>query len=197
MKARLLIGFSLLLAGSPFAACAAPAGDLLIIPGKRIGLTPLGPQGSRTLAHMAKPYRADAAMSQRFLVWIAGPYTLFIHTASNGALNVKPLDGVTIDAIRVTSPYYHTREAQYPGDGAHVGSTLAQVRHWFPRVRSVNLKTDSATLFYDDSRSGIAFEFDRPAAPNSRTIAVMIHPPGSPCFADARQVRDLLQEPPP
>ena len=196
MKARLLIGLLLLLAGSPFAACAAPAGDLLIIPGKRIGLTPLGPQGNRTLAHMTKPYRADAAMSQRFLVWIAGPYTLFIHTTSNGALNVKPLNGVTIDAIRVTSPYFAAHDARKPGDGVHVGSTLAQVRHWFPRVRPAS-SADSTTTLYDDAQNGIAFEFDQPAAPNSRTIAVMIHPPGSPCFADARQVRDLLQEPPP
>lgn len=195
MNTRLLLGLSLLLAVPPIALSAAPRGDLFIVPGKRIGLTPLGPQGSRTLDHMAKPHRSDGAMSQGYFVWVShpqtgGPYTLFIHTTSNGALDVKPLNGLTIDCIRVTSPYFVTRAAR--GDGLHVGSTLAQIRRRFPRVRPV----DGDRTLYDDARGGIAFEFARPAAPSSRAIAVMIHPPGDSQFADARQVRDLLQSPP-
>lgn len=194
MKTRLLIALSVSLAGSAFAAHAAPRGDLSIVPGRRIGLTPLGPQGRRTLDHMAQPYRSDGAMSQGYFVWVVkrrsdGPYTLFIHTTSNGALDVKPLDGVTIDCIRVTSPYFATRDVRGPGDGLHVGSTLAQIRRRFPRVRP----SDDTHTFYDDARSGIAFEFARPPAPTSQAIAVMIHPPGDSTLADARQVRDLLQ----
>ncbi len=197
MNTRLLACLSLLLASFPIALSAAPAGDLFIVPGKRIGLTPLGPQGSRTLDHMAKPHRSDGAMSQGYFVWVSqpptgGPYTLFIHTTSNGALDVKPLNGLTIDCIRVTSPHFVTRAARGRGDGLRVGSTLAQIRRRFPRVRPV----DGDRTLYDDARSGIAFEFARPAAPSSRAIAVMIHPPGDSQFADARQVRDLLQSPP-
>ncbi len=196
MNTRLLVALSLLPAcAAP--VLAAPSGDLFIVPGKRVGQTPLGPQGRRTLDHMVKPYRSDAAMSQGYLVWRAksrsdGPYTLFIHTTSNGARDVKPLDGVTIDCIRVTSPYFVTRDMREPGDGLHVGSTLAQIRRRFPRARPAA----ATPTLYDDARGGIAFEFARPATLTSRAIAVMIHPPGSPSFADARQVRGLLQSPP-
>jgi len=138
-------------------------------------------------------------MSQRYLVWVSpaptgGLYTLFLHTTQNGVLDVKPLNGLTIDCIRVTSPHFVTRDARAPGDGLHVGSTLAEIRRRFPRVRPV----PQVPMLYDDTRGGIAFEFARPAAPNSCAIAVMIHPPSSPFLflANARQVRDLLQSPP-
>lgn len=141
MNTQLLVALSLLPACA-VPVLAAPRGDLFIVPGKRIGLTPLGPQGRRTLDSMARPYRSDGGMSQGYLVWVAksrsdGPYTLFIHTTHNGVLDVKPLNGVTIDCIRVTSPHFVTRDVRAPGDGLHVGSTLAEVRRRFPRVRPV------------------------------------------------------------
>ena len=174
-------------------AAAAPAipGDFLIVPGQRIGQTPLGSQGSRTLSRLPRPYRHDVGMSQTYSVWVSHTLlqgrrnTLFIHTTSNGALNVKPLDGVTIDVIRVTSPRFQTTH------GLHVGSTLAQIRRRFPRARAIT----GETTIYDDMGGGIAFEFPHPPVSQSHSIAVMIHPSGESHTANARQVRDLVQSP--
>ena len=76
-------------------------------------------------------------MSQRYYVWTSRtahglPHTLFLHAVSNGALNVKPLSGLTIDTLRVTSPAFATQT------GLQVGSTLAQIRRQFPHLRPAN-----------------------------------------------------------
>ncbi|MDQ2800675.1 MAG: hypothetical protein M3Y13_13685, partial [Armatimonadota bacterium] len=145
-------------------AAAAPArsGDFLIVPGQRIGRTLLGSQGSRMLSHLPTPTRSDGGMSQQYLVWLSSASrrgrrdTLFIHTVRNGELTVKPLDGVTIDVIRVTSPVFATQS------GLHVGSPLAQIQHQFPHLRSANRFTNPSHTLYDDKSRGIAFEFAHP-----------------------------------
>lgn len=175
------------------AVTAAPKpGDFVIVPGDRIGKTPLGSQGRQTLACMANPYRADASMSQTYSVWVSQaakgeqPNTLFIHTVSNGALNVKPLSGVTIDVVRVTSPQFRTL------NGLAAGSTLAQIRRRFPQAKAVS----GDPTIYDDRHQGIAFEFAKPPTSRSHCIAVLVHPPGLSQLANAHQVQDLLQSPP-
>ena len=172
-------------------ALAAPSNAFLVAPGHRIGHTLLGSDGTRTLAALPKPYRSDVGMSQRYYVWTSPaahgePHTLFVHAVSNGALNVTPLSGLTLDTIRVTSPRYATKA------GLHVGSTLAQIRHQFPQLRSAN---SDATL-YDDKKRGIAFEFARRPDASTRAIAVMVHTPGKFYPVTARQVRAVLQEVP-
>ena len=172
-------------------ASAAPPDAYLIVPGHSIGHTLLGADGKRTLAALPKPYRSDAGASQRYYVWVSPvahgkPNTLFVHAVANGALDFKPLDGVTIDTVRVTSPAFATRS------GLHVGSTLSQIWHQFPHLRPAN---SDATL-YDDKSRGIAFEF--PAHPNasSRAIAVTVHTSGQIAGATAQQVNELLTEAP-
>lgn len=169
---------------------AAPSNALLIVPGQRIGHTLLGHDGAFTLAHLPKPTRSDAGMSQQYFVWVSpAPHgtqnTLFVHATDNGALNVKPLSGLTFDTVRVTSPSFATQT------GLHVGSTLAQVRRQFPHLQSANA---DQTLF-DDKSSGIAFEFASHPDSNARAISVSVHTPGQPATATKKQVSELLKTP--
>ncbi len=179
---------SALLLGSASAASAAPPNAYLVVPGHRIGHTLLGSDGQYTLAALPKPTRSDAGMSQEYFVWTSHaahgqPHTLYIHATHNGATNVKPLSGLTIDTIRVTSPAFATQ------NGLHVGSTFAKIRHRFPHLRSVN----SAHTLYDDKSRGIAFEFARRPHASSRAIAVTVHMPGQAATATAYQVRETLK----
>jgi len=167
---------SALLLGASSAASAAPLNAYLVVPGHRIGHTLLGSDSARTLASLPKPTRSEGAASNRYYVWDAPaahaqPHTLFVHAVTNGSLRFKPLDGVTIDTVRVTSPAFATQS------GMHVGSTFAQILHQFPHLRSVNLFKDPHTL-YDDKARGIAFEFAAHPKASSRALAVTVHTPG-------------------
>lgn len=183
---------SALLLGSVCAASAAPPNAYLVVPGHRIGHTLLGADGKRTLAALPKPTHSDAGMSQQYFVWTSPashgkPHTLYIHAVDKGALDAKPTDGLTIDTIRVTSPAFATK------DGLHVGSTLSQIRHQFPHLRSTSRFTNPSHTLYDDKSRGIAFEFASRPKPNSRAIAVTVHTPGHPATATAYQVRETLK----
>ncbi len=169
---------------------AAPSNAFLVVPGHRIGHTLLGHDGAYMLAHLPEPARSDAGMSQRHFVWTSPAAhgtqnTLFVHAVSNGALNVKPLSGLTFDTIRVTSPSFATQ------NGLHVGSTLAQIQRLFPHLRPAN---SDATL-YDDKKRGIAFEFARQPGANTRAIAISVHTPGQGGGTTAQQVCELLKTP--
>ncbi len=177
---------SAFLFGAAYVAPAAPPNAYLIVPGHRIGHTLLGRDGARTLASLPKPTHSDAGASQRYYVWASPaahgkPHTLFVHAVANGARNVKPLDGVTIDTVRVTSPAFATQS------GLHVGSTLSQIRHQFPHLRSVNLFKNPHTL-YDDKSRGIAFEFASHPNASSRAVAVTVHTPGQVATTTASEV---------
>ena len=166
----------------------AHPGSNLIIPGQSIGQTYLGRNGALYLNKLPKPNAVDAGMSQTRQVWVSKKGgqrtdTLFIHTVSNGALNVQPLQGVTIDNIRVTSPWFHTPS------GLSTGSTLAQIRRHFPNVRPV----DRDRTLYDDAKLGIAFEFAH-ATVGSPCIAIMVHPSGDVHVADREEVNRVLNE---
>lgn len=181
---------SALLLGSVCAASATPLNAYLVVPGHRIGHTLLGRDGARTLASLPKPTGSDAGMSQRYFAWTSPaahgqPHTLYIHATHNGLTDVKPLDGLTIDTVRVTSPAFATQR------GLHVGSTFAQIQRWFPHLRSIN----SAHTLYDDKARGIAFEFASRPKPSSRAIAVTVHTPGQAATATAYQVRETLKTP--
>lgn len=117
---------------------------------------------------------------------LAGPpHTLFLPAVTNGALSVKPLSGLTIDTLRVTSPAFATQS------GLHVGSTFAQIRRQFPHLRPTN----AVHTLYDDKARGIAFEFVRRPSASSHAIAITVHTPGQDATATASQVRELLPAP--
>lgn len=174
---------------------ATPTDNFLIVPGHRIGQTALGPNGAAELKHLPKPSAEDDGMMQRRLVWVSHTSghadTLFIHTTANGAYgNVKPVDGVTIDTIRITSRQFHTR------NGISTASTLAQIRRRF-RTARVD-KFNSGT--YVDARQGISFELARPVSSASRCIGISIYPPSSgsdSAETDQSEVDDLLKDPHP
>ena len=166
----------------------AQSNSNLIIPGESIGQTQLGANGKTYLNKLPKPNAVDAGMSQTRQVWVSkqGNHTdtLFIHTVSNGALNVQPIDGVTIDNIRITSSWFHTSSGNLS-----TGSTKAQVLHSFPNARPV----EGNPNIYDDAKLGIAFEFAKQTNNGSRCIAITVHPKGNVHFATADEVNRVLQ----
>lgn len=182
-----VFGLAAVLSMAALPPAPAQAGSNLIIPGQSIGQTYLGRNGAFYLNKLPKPNAVDVGMSQTRQVWVSKKGgqrtdTLFIHTVSNGALNVQPLQGVTIDNIRVTSPWFHT-----PG-GLSTGSTLAQIRRHFPNARPV----DRDRTLYDDAKLGIAFEFAQSATVGAPCIAIMVHPSGDVHVADMEEVNRVL-----
>lgn len=169
-------------------ADAGQTSDSLIVPGKRIGQTHLGSDGAETLKRLPKPAGVDRGMSKTRQVWKSkpgGPFeTLFIYAINNGALDVQPADGVTIELIRVTAKYFRTE------NGISTGSTLEQVRKAFPDAAPV----DGAPSIYDDVKQGIAFELPEEPTAGSLCIAIMVHPPGESNFATQAQVASVLEE---
>ena len=181
------MGFMALLASTGLAN-AGQTSDSLIVPGERIGQTHLGNDGAETLKHLPKPSGVDRGMSKTRQVWKSKPggplETLFIYTVNNGAMDVEPSDGVTIELIRVTAKYFRT------ANGISTGSTLEQIRKAFP---------DAAPLvdvpnIYDDLKEGIAFEFSNEPSSDSPCIAIMVHPPGESDVATQAQVASVLEE---
>ena len=192
MKHSKLIILSIALALSVFPPVHSQPTDQrgasLIRPGESIGQTHLGAKGGFDLKKLPQPDLVDNYTSHSVRVWISNKAgrtdTLFVKTVSNSALGVRPLDGVSVELIRVTSPWYHT------ASGLSTGSTLARIRREFPDARSV----DNDQRLYGDSKRGIAFEFARNPTADSPCSAVMVHPPGKQQVASADEVENLLRE---
>lgn len=167
---------------------AVSADRFLIVPGRSIGRTALGPDGAAQLRRLPPPTEQDDGMSQERMVWVSRAHgrtdTLYLHLTQNGALDVRPLSGETIDTIRVTSSHFHTR------DGISTASTLAQIRRRFPSVHPTFAETP---MLYDAPRRGISFEFARPVTPASQCIGITVYKPAvsSPGVAEADVARLL------
>jgi hypothetical protein len=158
------------------APARAVSADRLIVPGRGVGKLRLGPDGVANLQRLRRSDFGDVGMSQTRQVWVSKSKrhdTLYLHTVSNGALDVHPIRGVTIDRVRVSSPWFHTR------GGLSVGSTLAQARRRYPDLRREPQRdVTGATVLYDVPRKGIAFEF-RQAAPTAHCIGITVYTPGN------------------
>lgn len=151
-------------------AGAAPADSLLIVPGRSIGRTVLGPNGAAELSRLPPANASDNGMQQTSLVWTSPTSrdTLYIHAINNSVENdLKTMNGTSINEIRVTSRRFHTI------NGISTASTFAQVRRHFPDARPVN----GTPNLYDDRRHGIAFEFAQPVLLSSRCIGVSVIKP--------------------
>lgn len=158
------------------ASAAPPCAARLVTPGQGIGHVRLGPHGTASLRRLRPADYADVGMSQTRQVWVspAAPHsTLFLHTVSNGALDIRPLNGLTINEVRVSSAWFRTRR------GLHVGSTLAAVRRAFPDARPMSPGSGrrGSTVFYASVRQGIAFEFTH-AAPQAHCVGITVYTPG-------------------
>jgi hypothetical protein len=162
--------------------------DLTIVPGSSMAGVALGPNGLQELKKLGKPYRVDRGMSQTRQVWKwSRPEgrldTFFVHTVSNGVIDAKPPDGVTIDLIRSTVARFKT------SGGIGVGRTLDEIRQNFPDVAPI----DRTPTIFDDVKRGIAFEFSTAPIGHSVCIAVMVHPPGHSNIATQEQVAEVLE----
>ena len=191
MTTRFLTGLALAGLCLSARADAAPADHFLIVPGKSIGQTALGPNGAAELKHLPPPTVFDHAMMQSSLVWVSHAPghsdTLYIHDISNSVLD-KPTPGDSINEIRITSRQFHTPS------GISTASTLAHIRRRFPNIRPV---TGTPGLF-EDILHGITFEFAPPATPASRCIAISVLKPlpggSGDGLATQRDVDELLKD---
>ncbi|HWB59556.1 MAG TPA: hypothetical protein VG733_08690 [Chthoniobacteraceae bacterium] len=167
---------------------AKPSKADLIVPGSNIGNTFLGPNGWHYLDRLPLPPISEGHMSQRDYLWISGKpprvHSLYIHTTANAPLDAKPVDGETIDEIRITSPEFRT------GDGLKCGSTYAQILAVFPKIRPGDGRE---TGIYFDRARGIAFEFEGKPDGDSPCIAITVFPPGLPRLATRQQIDDFIK----
>jgi hypothetical protein len=166
----------------------ASAQSNLIVAGQSIGQTHLGRFGADYLARLPKPDADDSGMGRYRSVWLSKNQagrkdTLYIFSVANGPRDIEPSNGVSIELIRVTSPWYHT------ANGISTGITLPRILRGFPGVRS----TDSSLNLYDDANRGIAFEFAGGATAGSPCIAIMVHPPGKVDLTSAKDVNEILR----
>jgi hypothetical protein len=166
---------------------SAQTGSNLIVPGQSIGQTHLGRFGANDLARLPKPDADDSGMGKYRSVWLSKNQagrkdSLYIFSIANGPRDIKPADGVTIQLIRVTSPWYDT------ANGISTGSTLSQILRRFPGARS----TGQNRNLYDDPNQGIAFEFTGSVTTKSPCIAIMVHPAGKVNLASAQDVNEIL-----
>jgi hypothetical protein len=190
MKIRFISIWLLAVVAAAMSA-ARPIGRMIprVVPGVSIGSIVLGNNGAETLHRLPKPYASDAGMSQTRQVWkLPQPGdrfdTLFIHTVSNGVIDAKPPDGVTIDLIRITARRFRTAQ------GISVGSSLEEIRNAFPSVAPV----DGVPTVFDAVQQGIAFEFERTPDAHSPCIAIMVHPPGQSQIATQQQVASVMED---
>jgi hypothetical protein len=191
-RGTLLLVSALTLFGAlPFAISAELAEQELIVPGKSIGKTHLGSNGTAYLKDLPKPNASDPGMSQNRLIWVSGnapeSNILFIHTVANGVIDAKPSEGVTIDEIRVTSKQFQTREE------IKCGNTLAEIRKAFPDIQPAGGASGSV---YQDAAHGIAFEFDGTAKDDSSCIAITVFAPNAARVTTRDQIAGLLKDHP-
>jgi hypothetical protein len=181
-----LVSIISLLASLTVTSQSAPQ-QASLVPGHSLAGIGLGPNGLEELKKLGKPYRIDRGMSQTYQVWKwfkpGGRFdTFFVHTTNNGATDVQPSDGVTIDLIRTTATRFKT------ADGIAAGSTLEQIRKSFPDAAPV----DGTPTILDDVKRGIAFEFSNPPTDQAPCIAVMVHTPGQENSATQQQVAEVM-----
>jgi len=183
------LAFALAVGVATLPQASAQTGSNLIVPGRSIGQAHLGRYGAVYLAKLPNPDADDSGMGRYRSVWLSRKAggradTLYIYSVANDPRNIKPLNGVSIKLIRVTSPWYRTSK------GLSTGSTLSQILGHFPGVRPA----DRSQTLYDDAKRGIAFEFAGPARSGSACIAIMIHPPGDVNLATAQDVNEILRQ---
>lgn len=152
----------------------------LIIPGKQIGLSIINTASASLYKSLGKPGAVDATMGGKSLAsWFSKPVVhgndtiinetnIYFTTPNFGMPKAK--DGAAI--IRITSPAFMTN------DRIRVGSTLAQVQHYFSRAARtasyISEKTKQQVLVYDDAAAGIIFEIDG----QQTCIGIVVYKPG-------------------
>ncbi|MEH1838838.1 MAG: hypothetical protein V7L20_08735 [Nostoc sp.] len=177
-----VLGFAAALSLTTLPFASAESKSNLIIPGQSIGQTHLGLNGGINLGK--PPDAGDFAMMKGDSVWVSKQgnkkNTLYIHYLKNAALNVQPIDGITIETIRITSSWFHT------DSNISTENTKAQILRRFPKASS----NEKGTLFVDE-KLGIAFEFAQ-STDNSPCIAISVFSPSRPYVTTKERVQYLL-----
>ena len=144
--------------------------DSLIIPGKSIGQISLNENAANVYKLLGKPDSSDAAMGKSLSTWYADHdkkgYVTQIFCArdmGNADENIS-----SINQIRVTSPYFKTKE------GICAGTTLQEINAVFSTKKSVSYPNKNSPYAIYDNGKGIAFEINN----SQKCMAVIVYLPG-------------------
>lgn len=131
---------------------------MLILPGQSIGNIALFQNAETLEGILGKPDLSDAAMGKAWLTW----FSKVSDTVTGNELNIyttykdnEMLEKV-VRQIRITSNEFKTSE------GMSTGKSLNEIQQFYPNLEIVgkyDLETQMPVTVYDDTASGIAFEF--------------------------------------
>lgn len=154
---------------------AAVAADQLIIPGERVGKTPLGLPADSLTALLGRPDLSDAAMGKAWLTWNGkrdehnNRTELNIYTTYRDSTMREKV----VRQIRSTSSFFKTK------DQLGVYSSLKDIQAHFPHLKPAGWYKDGSRIItiYDARAAGISFEV---ASANAQQICtgVIVHPKG-------------------
>lgn len=152
--------------------------DQLILPGKRIGKTPLRMNAQQIETILGSPDKSDAAMGKAWLTWYGAKRDehnnrteLNIYTTySDNTMREK-----TVQQIRVTSSFFKTKE------GVGVYNSLEEIKKSFPDLKQVaRYRNDGRMIhIYDDIEKGISFDVAE-AGDQLICTGITVHLPGKP-----------------
>ena len=145
------------------------AAAALITPAKSIGKISLKETADSVYKDLGKPDSGDAAMGKSLSTWYADHDPKGYQTQIFCARNMGNADENVshVKQIRVTSPYFKTKE------GIGVGTTLTQIESKFKVVKTASYPTKKLPYDIYDAQTGIAFEIL-----NGKCRAVIVYLPG-------------------
>ena len=148
--------------------------DWLIEPGKSVGKVQLGHELTSVLKTLGQPKdvagkEGEAAMGHIWTRWPGNNgHELDVYTV-RGPEDASDTPQNFVRQIRLTSPAFHTEH------GLHVGVAIEKFNRFFGPLSLIEKSTKRR--LYDDSGSGIAFEFS-PRGKGWVCSAITIHPRG-------------------
>jgi len=139
--------------------------EALVVPGESVGPFHINQTDSVLLDRFGKPDYSDAAMGKAVLAWYmtndSPNYPLSVFTARDMGND----ETARIRQIRITSPYYTTRE------GLCASSSLAQVSSQYHTERVETYEENGQRYAVHDTKQGIAFEVD----PRDSCVAIIVY----------------------
>lgn len=145
------------------------AAAALITPAKSIGKISLKEDAAEVYKQLGKPDSGDAAMGKSLSTWYANHNPKGYQTQIFCSRNMGNADEniSRVKQIRVTSPYFKTKE------DIGTGSDLTQIQAKFKVVKTVSYPAKKPPYDIYDDKNGIAFEIL-----NDTCRAVIVYLPG-------------------
>lgn len=143
-----------------------------IVPGQSIGNISLLQNAETLETILGKPDLSDAAMGKAWLTW----FSKVSDTVTGNELNIyttykdQEMSEKVVRQVRITSDEFKTP------DGMATGKSLSEIQQFYPNLELVGVydhETSTPISVYDDSGSGIAFEFE-----NNICSGIIIHEKG-------------------